>query len=134
MFFGFWSEAIENSFRYHGTDSLARNRPRLLPLFLRDYTANPAEYRRVRVPALIIASIKTVEANYPWLRGSGHDAERASAQRYLDHVLNPWYAAGVARAKREMSHSRVVALRGHHYIFVTEQRRVAEEVLRFLQP
>jgi pimeloyl-ACP methyl ester carboxylesterase len=132
MFFGFWSDAIENSFRSHGTDSLARNRPRLLPQFLADYERNPADYRHVHAPSLIIAAIKTVDANYPWLRGSGHDAERARAKQYLDQVLNPWYAAGAARAHREMPRSRIVNLPGHHYIFVTEQRRVADEILRFL--
>jgi pimeloyl-ACP methyl ester carboxylesterase len=131
-FFGFWSDAIENSFRSHGTDSLARNRPTLLPQFLADYERNPADYRHVRASSLIIAAIKTVDANYPWLRGSGHDAERARAQQYLDQVLNPWYAAGVARAHSEMPRSQVVNLPGHHYIFVTEQRRVADEILLFL--
>ena len=132
MFFGFWSDAIENSFRSHGTDSVARNRPKLLPQFLADYQRNPADYRGVRAPALIIAAVKTVDANYPWLRGSGHDAERARAQQYLDRILNPWYAAGALRAHSEMPRSRIVNLPGHHYIFVTEQRRVTEEILRFL--
>jgi pimeloyl-ACP methyl ester carboxylesterase len=132
MFFGFWTDAIENSFLYHGTDSSARNRPKLLPLFLADYEAHPADYRRVRAPALIIASRKTVDANYPWLRGAGHDLERARAQQYLDRILNPWYEAGVARAQREIPGARVMTLPGHHYIFVTEQRRVASEILRFL--
>ena len=132
MFYGFWSDAIENSFRSHGTDSLARNRPRLLPQFLADYERNRADYRQVRAPALIIAAVKTVDANYPWLRGSGHAAERARAQQYLDRVLNPWYAAGAARARREMPRSRLINLPGHHYIFVPEQNRVAEEILRFL--
>jgi pimeloyl-ACP methyl ester carboxylesterase len=131
-FFGFWSEGLENSFRSHGTDSLARNRPRLLPQFLADYERNPADYRHVRAPALIIAAVKTVDASYPWLRGAGHEAERARAQQYLDRVLNPWYAAGAARAHREIRGSRIVSLPGHHYIFVTAQRRVADEILRFL--
>ena len=131
-FFGFWSEGLENSFRSHGTDSLARNRPRLLPQFLADYERNPADYRQVRAPSLIIAAVKTVDANYPWLRGAGHEAERARAQQYLDRVLNPWYAAGAARAQREIPRSRIVSLPGHHYIFVTAQRRVADEILRFL--
>ena len=131
-FFGFWSDAIENSFRSHGTDSLARNRPRLLPQFLADYERNPADYRHVQAPSLIIAAVKTVDANYPWLRGSGHEPERARAQQYLDRVLNPWYAAGAARAHREIPRSRILNLSGHHYIFVTAQRRVADEILRFL--
>lgn len=132
MFYGFSSDAIENSLRSHGTDSLARNRPRLQPQFLADYERNPADYRGVRAPALIVAAVKTVDANYPWLRGSGHEGERALAQGYLDHVLNPWYAAGAARAHREMPRSQIVNVPGHHYIFMTAQSRVADEVIHFL--
>jgi pimeloyl-ACP methyl ester carboxylesterase len=131
VFYGFWSDALEHAMRSRSADAAARNRPSLLSQLLRDLSTHPPEYHDVRAPALIVTAKKTVDANYPWLRGASESASRTTAQRYLDSVLNPWYAAGARRAQRELSRSSVVHLLGHHYIFITSQAQVAEQIVRF---
>ena len=132
-FYGFWTDAIANALRQGGTDENARARPRLLPGLMADATAHPKEYRAVRAPVLAIVAAKTVDANYPWLRGMGDAAQRAAASRYLEGTLNPWYAAGAARLRRERPDARVVTIRGHHYVHVTAQRDVAREITSFVR-
>lgn len=131
VFYGFWSDAIENAMRSRSSETAARSRSTLLPQFLHDVATHQADYHKVRAPALIITTTKTVDANYPWLRVSADTTVRATAQRYLDAVLNPWYAAGARRAQRDLPRSRTVVLSGHHYIFVTSESRVANEIFRF---
>ena len=132
MFYGFWTTALANSFLSHGTDSTARNRPRLLPALLADAAKHPSQYARTRAPILAINSVKTVDANYPWLRSPKDTEARMRAQRYLDEVLNPWFGRGVAQLQRERPDAHIVTLRGHHYIFLVEEQKVAEELRRFL--
>ena len=132
MFYGFWTTALANSFLSHGTDSAARNRPRLLPGLLADAGNHPSQYARTRAPILAISAVKTIDANYPWLRSTKDTATRARVQGYLDGVLNPWYARGTAQLRRERPDARVVTLRGHHYIFLVEEQHVADELRSFL--
>ena len=116
----------------YSTDSSARNRPRLLPALLRDATSHPNEYRLTKAPILVVAALKTLEANYPWLRTTEGSAARQQAQLYLDRVLNPWYMAGARRLQQERVDAEVLSIPGHHFIFITAQQRVAQAVLQFL--
>src|SRR5438128_1445760 len=101
VFYGFWSDALQNDMASYSTDSTVQKRPRLLPALLTDAASHPKEYRFTRAPILAIIAVKTLEANYPWLRTSDDSAARQRAQRYLDRLLNPWYKVGVARLRRE---------------------------------
>jgi len=84
------------------------------------------------IPILAVSAVKTIEANYPWLRAGDDSAARELAQRYLDRVLNPWYLAGVRRLQRERKDAEILSIPGHHFIFITAQHRVAHAVLEFL--
>jgi len=132
VFYGFWSNAMQNDIASYSTDSSARNRPRLLPALLRDATSHPNEYRLTKAPILVVAALKTLEANYPWLRTTEGSAARQQAQLYLDRVLNPWYMAGARRLQQERVDAEVLSIPGHHFIFITAQQRVAQAVLQFL--
>jgi pimeloyl-ACP methyl ester carboxylesterase len=132
VFYGFWSNALQNDISSYSTDSSAQNRPRLLPALLMDATSYPKEYRLTKSPILAVIAVKTLDANYPWLRTSHDSAARRQAQLYLDRVLNPWYLAGARRLQLERSDAQVISIPGHHFIFITAQQRVAEAVLQFL--
>jgi len=132
VFYGFWSNALQNDIASYSTDSSTRNRPHLLPTLLQDATSHPKEYRLTKTPILAVSAVKTIEANYPWLRAGDDSAARELAQRYLDRVLNPWYLAGVRRLQRERKDAEILSIPGHHFIFITAQHRVAHAVLEFL--
>src|SRR5207249_10568735 len=117
VFYGFWSPALENDMQSYSTDSSAQNRPRLLPSLLADAASHPKEYRLTKAPILAVVALKTIDANYPWLRDSHDSAVRQRAQRYLDRVLNPWYRVGAARLQRERPDAHVLFIPGHHFIF-----------------
>jgi len=132
VFYGFWSNALQNDIASYSADSSARNRPHLLPTLLQDATSHPKEYRLTKAPTLAVNAVKTIEANYPWLRASDDSAALQRAQRYLDRVLNPWYLAGVGRLQRERRDAEILSIPGHHFIFITAQQHVVHAVLQFL--
>lgn len=132
VFYGFWSDALQNDMASYSADSSARHRPQLLPALLLDATLQPKEYRLTKAPVLAVVATKTIDANYPWLRTSNDAAGRQPAQLYLDRVLNPWYMVEARRLQRERPDAELVSIPGHHVIFITAQQRVVQVVSEFL--
>jgi pimeloyl-ACP methyl ester carboxylesterase len=130
-FYGFWSPGLEADWAARPAREVSVRRRDLFSELVDDAVRSPAEYTRVRCPALALVAAEAVETVFPWLEPE--DAERAAeARRFLEEVRGPWRRAGIERFRREMRGGSVVEVGGHHYLFVTQRDRVAAEAGAFL--
>lgn len=128
-FFGFWSPALETDFRINTTSSATTD------TIFNDAARNLAwrqDYTRIRAPALVLYTLATLEQRRPCVAGSP-DRERAGrAKAFLDRKYRPYQLAGVDLVKRQMPNVRAIELKGHHFLFISNQDEVVGEMRRFL--
>lgn len=128
-FYGFWSPALEADFRLNNTSSDVTD------AILKDAQANPAwhpNYAEIRVPTLVLYTLATLERRRPCVAELPERARVHRAKAYLREVFRPYQLAGVERLKREMPHARVVELKGHHFLFISNQDEVVKAMRDFL--
>lgn len=131
--FGVWTDALESDMWAGAAapESDAKLRLKARDALLADATAHSKEYRLVRAPALALWAEKTLDTHYFWI----DRADTATVRRARDHIENyrrPWEQSGVERFRREARHGRVVSFPGHHWMFITDEPRVLNEIRQFL--
>ena len=89
-------------------------------------------YASVRAPALALYQLSTLETRYPWFDSQTHADTVEMAQRYLDEMVVPWQEASLDRFRREMPHAVVQRLKGHHFLFITNEAEVLAAMRAFL--
>jgi non-heme chloroperoxidase len=128
-FYGFWSPALEADFRLNTTSSTTTD------TIFRDAARSAAwrqNYSRIRAPVLVLYSLATLEHRRPCVARSP-DRERARrAKAFLDQKLRPHQVAGVDLVRRQMPNVKVVELKGHHFLFISNQGEVVREMRQFL--
>ena len=128
-FFGFWSPALETDFRLNTTPSTTTD------IIFKDAARSPAwrqDYSRIRAPTLVLYTLATLKQRRPCVAASP-DRERARrAQEFLDRRYRPYQLEGVELLRREMPSAKVVELKGHHFLFISNQDEVVREMRRFL--
>ncbi|HZB27375.1 MAG TPA: alpha/beta hydrolase [Gemmatimonadales bacterium] len=128
-FFGTWSTALEADFRLNTTSSHVTDR------ILKDAERNPLwrqSYTAIRSPTLVLYTLATLERRRPCV-ASLPDKERVQrAEAYLRDVFRPYQLARVRRLQREMPHARVIELQGHHFLFISNEDEVVQEMREFL--
>ena len=108
---------------------VGHNTPPRVGAAIRDALESP-DYSRVRAPALAIyADLRTASDMLPWLRADPAVDARITA--LLRERLFA-YRADRERFAREVKGARVVALRAHHYLFITHAREVERHMRGFL--
>ena len=124
-FFGFWSPALEADFRLNTTSSTTTD------TIFRDAARSPAwrqNYSRIRAPTLVLYTLATLEQRRPCVAGSP-DRERARrARTFLDRRFRPYQLESVELLRRQMPGARVVEMRGHHFLFISNQDDVVREI------
>jgi len=130
---GRWTNALEADMwagaSADGAD--AERRAKARAALLADATAHPKDYRHVRAPALALWAEKTLDTHYFWIDRN----DTAAVERARDHLENyrrPWEEKGVERFRRQAKNGRVVAFPGHHWTFITDEKRVLREMWGFL--
>lgn len=132
-FFGLWTNALEaDMWASASADGAeAERQAKARAALLSDATAHPKDYRHLRVPALALWAEKTLDTHYFWIDRT----DTATVERARDHFENyrrPWERKGVERFRREAKNGRVVAFPGHHWTFITDEKRVLREIRDFL--
>jgi non-heme chloroperoxidase len=128
-FFGFWSPALETDFRLN-TTSIATT-----DAIFNDAARSPAwrpDYSLIRSPALVIHTLATLEHRRPCVARSP-DLERVRrATAFLNRRFRPYQLEGVNLVRRQMPDARIVELKGHHFLFISNQDQVVTEMRQFL--
>ena len=128
-FFGFWSPALETDFRLNTTASTTTD------TIFRDAARSPAwrqDYSLSRAPALVIYTLATLEQRRPCVAKSP-DRERARrAKAFLDRRVRPYQLEGVNLVRRQMPDAKIVELKGHHFLFISNEEQVVTEMREFL--
>jgi pimeloyl-ACP methyl ester carboxylesterase len=128
-FFGFWSPALEADFRINTTASTTTD------TIFRDAVRSPAwlqDYSRIHAPALVIYTFATLERRRPCVAGSP-DQERANrARAFLNRRFRPHQLAGIDLFIGQMPKAKMVELKGHHFLFISNQDEVVKEMRQFL--
>jgi pimeloyl-ACP methyl ester carboxylesterase len=128
-FFGFWSPALETDFRLNTTPSTTTD------IIFKDAARSPAwrqDYSRIQAPTLVLYTLATLKQRRPCVAESP-DRERARrAQAFLDRKYRPYQLESVDRLRQQMPNAKVVELKGHHFLFISNQDEVVREMRRFL--
>jgi pimeloyl-ACP methyl ester carboxylesterase len=128
-FYGFWSPALETDFRINTTPITVTD------TIFSEAVRSPAwrqDYSKIRAPALVLYTLATLEQRRPCVARSA-DRERARrAKAFVDRRFRPFQLAGVDRVRREMPNARVVELKGHHFLFISNQDEVVSDMRQFL--
>jgi non-heme chloroperoxidase len=128
-FFGFWSPALETDFRLNTTASTTTD------TIFKDAARSPAwrqDYSLIRAPALVIYTLATLEQRRPCVAKSP-DRERARrATAFLNRRFRPYQLEGANLVRRQMPDARIVELKGHHFLFISNQEQVVTEMREFL--
>jgi non-heme chloroperoxidase len=126
-FYGVWTQALEADMRHYSIDESkwAGNTA--------DWVAKPANYSKIRAPALAIYELATMRSRYFWLDTLTDRARSDAAQKYLVEWLNPWQQKGVDQFVRDIPNGRTVRIAGSHYLFITNEAEVVTAMKEFLQ-
>jgi hypothetical protein len=121
---------LEADFRLNTTSSDVTD------AILKDVTQSPAwkpNFRAIRAPTLVLYTLATLERRRPCV-ASLADKERVHrAEAYLRDVFRPHQLAAVERLKRELPHAQVVELKGHHFLFVSNEDEVVKVMREFVK-
>jgi pimeloyl-ACP methyl ester carboxylesterase len=128
-FFGFWSPALEADFRLNTTSSETTDR--ILQDAMRS-SARRQDYSKIRVPTLVLYTLATLEQRRPCVAHSPDRKRAARAEAYLDRKYRPYQQASVDSIRRQMPNAKVVELKGHHFLFISNQDEVVREMRQFL--
>jgi pimeloyl-ACP methyl ester carboxylesterase len=124
-FYGFWSPALEADFRLNTTS------PATTEKIFQDAVSNPAwnaDYSRIRAPTLVLHTFAVLEQRRPCVARSSDPGRVQRAREYLDRRFRPYQMAGVELVRRQMPGVRVVEMKGHHFLFVSNQEEVIREM------
>lgn len=128
-FFGFWSPALEADFRLNTTSSTTTD------TIFRDAARSPAwrqDYSGIRAPALVLYTLATLEQRRPCVAKSADRERVRRAEAYLERRFRPYQLEGVELVRRQLPDARVVELKGHHFLFISNQDEVVREMRQFL--
>ena len=129
-FFGFWSPALETDFRLNTTPSTTTD------IIFKDAARSPAwrqDYSGIRMPVLILYTLATLKQRRPCVAGSPDRDRARRAQAFLDRRYRPYQLESVVQVSRQMPNAKVVEIKnGHHFLFVSNQDMVVQEMRRFL--
>ena len=131
--YGFWSSALEADFAARPAAAEAARRRELLSHLMDDAIRHPSWYAGLRCPALALVALESVATHFAWLDAADHE-RRSRAHDYLETVRAPWRRSAAERLLQEAPHARVVAVPGHHLLFVSSQGEVVREMRAFLLP
>jgi pimeloyl-ACP methyl ester carboxylesterase len=128
-FYGFWSPALEADFRLNTTPITTTD------TIFRDAVRSPAwrpDYSRILAPTLVVYTLATLEQRRPCVAGSP-DRERARrAKTFLDGRFQSYQIEAVDLVRRQIPKAKVIELKGHHFLFISNQDEVVREMRRFL--
>jgi pimeloyl-ACP methyl ester carboxylesterase len=128
-FYGFWSPALEADFRINTTPSTTTD------IIFKDAARNPAwrqDNSRIHAPALVLYTLATLEQRRPCVAKSPDRDRARRAKAFLDRKYRPHQQAGVELVRRQMPDARIVELKGHHFLFISNQDDVVREMRQFL--
>jgi non-heme chloroperoxidase len=128
-FFGFWSPALEADFRLNTTSSTTTD------IIFRDAARSPGwrpDYSRIRVPVLVLYTLATLEQRRPCVAGSPDRDRVRRAKAFLDRRFRPFQSEGVDLVRRQLPNARIIEMKGHHFLFISNQDEVVSEMRRFL--
>jgi pimeloyl-ACP methyl ester carboxylesterase len=128
-FFGFWSPALEADFRLNTTASSTTD------TIFKDAVRSPAwrqEYSSIQAPALVLYTAATLEQRRPCVAASPDRDRARRAEEFLDRRLRPYYLQSIDRVRRQMPSARLVELKGHHFLFISNEEEVIKEMRSFL--
>lgn len=130
-YYGFWAPPLQADWDARPAWSVVERRRTLLADLVDDAARHPAPYARLRCPSLALLSVDSVETEFVWLPPDD-TLNRFRAREYLRSVRGPWRRAARERYLREAPDPRIVDIPGHHFLYLTEPVRVAEEMGVFL--
>ena len=128
-FYGFWSPALEADFRLNTTSSTTTD------TIFRDAVRSPAwrqDYSKVDARTLVLYTLPTLEQRRPCVAASPDRDRAGRAKAFIDQRLRPHQLAAVDLVRRQMPNARVVELKGHHFLFISNQDEVVREMRQFL--
>lgn len=128
-FYGFWSPVLETDFRINTTSSTTTD------AIFREAVRNPAwrqDYSRIRAPVLLLYTQSTLKQRRPCVAALSDSERVRRAETYLEKKLRPHQQAGVDLVRRQQPNARIVELKGHHFLFISNQDEVVKEMRGFL--
>jgi non-heme chloroperoxidase len=128
-FFGMWSPALETDFRLNTTSSETTD------TIFRDAARSPAwrqDYSTIRAPVLVLHTLATLEQRGPCLARSPDRERVRRAEAFLDQKFRPYKQASLDLFRRQAPNARVIELKGHHFLFISNADEVVREMRRFL--
>jgi pimeloyl-ACP methyl ester carboxylesterase len=128
-FFGFWSPAVEADFRINTTPSTTTD------IIFKDAALSRAwrqDYSSIHVPALVLHTLATLEQRRPCVAGSPDRDRARRAKAFLDRRFRPYQQAGVDFVRRQMPKVKVIEMKGHHFLFISNQDQVVRAMRQFL--
>lgn len=132
--FGFWNDSLEANLRArlrpnHGA------KPNPAPAFVSRSIMEATEqytpsYHQVSVPSLALYAPFGEDHWAPYDR---EDAElTAAVHHYMDNVMRPWQARCIELFQIGSGSTRAVEIEdAHHYLFLSHEDRVVDEILAF---
>ena len=128
-FFGFWSPALEADFRLNTTASTTTD------IVFQDAARSSAwrqDYSEIPAPALVLYALATLEQRRPCVAKSP-DRERARrATAFLNRRFRPYQLEAVNLVRQRMPNAEIVEVKGHHFLFISNQDQVVAEMRQFL--
>lgn len=122
-----WQPAFDSDLRAKPLGAEGARRRALTADYIASQWAAPPDISRLSVPALEVCAVPTVASEYPWLRPSDREYQRA--QRFVAEHLRPFSRQLCERFAATVAGGRSVELRGSHYVFFT-QPAVTVQTLR----
>jgi non-heme chloroperoxidase len=128
-FYGFWSPALEADFRLNTTESHTTD------TIFKEATRSRAwrqAYSPIKAPVLVLYTLATLEQRRPCVARSSDRERVRRAEAFLDRRFRPFQLAGIDRVRRQLPKARIVELKGHHFLFISNQSEVIRELRKFL--
>lgn len=125
-----WDAIREQDSHMWDIDSaeIARRQALVTPL-ADEVRSTPHEVWRVRVPALVVCPIGSMERSFGWLT---RDSTRWQAARQVARDFAAEKRAVCEKAAHQLPHGQLLVLEGGHYVFLDQREAVLREMRRFL--